>query len=88
MCYDLAIAENGFSAMDVDELLWINGGSGSIEYHKEEKTTKQTVTYPDGRTETKEETTKSTTLTAKSDSNIIQTIVNFVKNLGSKGKNK
>lgn len=30
MCYDLAIEENVFSPMNVDELLWINGGSTTI----------------------------------------------------------
>lgn len=89
MCYDLAIAENGFSAMDVDELLWINGGSGSIEYHKETKDTKTTTTYPDGRTETKEEHTETTDFKANVDgSNFgekVQAAWNFVKSIFSKG---
>ena len=53
MCYDLAIEENGFSPMDVDELLWINGGSTTISYEKE----KTKTTNPDGSSE-EHETTK------------------------------
>lgn len=89
MCYDLAIAENGFSPMDVDELLWVNGGSGSYTNTTTTKTTTTTTTYKydkEGRlikeeTKTVEKTSTSSTSvdTGKSIGQSIQNAWNVVK---------
>lgn len=82
MCYDLAIEENGFSPMDVDELLWINGGSTTISYEKE----KTKTTNPDGSSEEHEKTTVSYNSDGPSIVDMAKKAWDAIKGLFNKGK--
>lgn len=94
MSYDLTIEENGFSPMDVDELLWVNGGSSKIENTTTTKTTTTTTTYKydnNGRLVKEEvktvEQTSVTNISVDSNKSIgqsIQNAWNMVKGFFSK----
>ncbi len=91
MCYDLTISENGFSPMDVDELLWVNGGSVSYDRHTETKTTTTTIKNPDGSETTFTVTEKTTTSDFHADTNSsvgqkIQNVWNAIKGWFKKSK--
>lgn len=82
MCYDLAIEENGFSPMDVDELLWINGGSTTIEIHDKSTKTKNS----DGSSETQKDVDIIITTDGPDIIDVAKKVWDGIKNLFKKGE--